>query len=475
MERWRRWGARPVSDGVNPAIGAAMVFTVRQRLLLLAGFALLLILRLPQAWLHGRFQGEEGTIFMAYAWHRPAAVALWRSFAGYLNLGANASTLLMVKLVRAGLLPLEVAPYFTMSVASVFQLMPAALILTGRGRWLANKWSVIACLLIVAMSPMTEEVFANVLHIQFHLTLCVALILVLDIPHSRAARVVYWIPLVLAPLCGPGAIVILPIFALRSLLDWDAARLTQTFVLAAASALQMLLFYTNSPVRGHLLDPATLANLLFVRLAAMPYFSAHWANDLGRAVHAAYLTGGIRWWCYTAASLTYFGCLVGVALRGGKDAAFWLIFAGLALAAASFGAGMLSVDSSIWFNVGTAERYNFLPLTLVSMGLVAIVMRDAGRYRGICRILCLLTLVSGAASFFSPISNLRHGPSWRAEVAAWQLNHDYKLAAWPKKWLVDLSDVDLPCSPPDAANAATTDPNYCESNWLALVRRDSKK
>ncbi len=476
----RNWGRKELSKDKLPVIGesvpgAARVFTLRWRLALLAGFALLLILRIPQAWSHGRFLDEEGTIFAAYAWHQPAGAALWRSFAGYLNLAANASTLLMVKMVRAGVLPLELAPYFTMIVASLFQMLPAVLILTGRGRWLANRWSVIACLLIIAISPKTEEVFANVLHIQFHLALCSALILVLDIPNSRKARLAYLALLLLAPLCGPGAIVLLPIFALRTLVDRDKLRLTQTFVLAGGSVLQMLLFYTNSVARGHLLDLATLANVMFVRLAAMPYFSAPPAQFLGRTIHAAYLSGGVGWWCATAVSLAYFALLIATALRGGMDSAFWLILSGLALAVASFGAGMLSVDSGGWFSIDLAERYNFLPLTLFGMGLVALVMRDDGRYRLICQILCALTLLSGASTFSFPIRDMRQGADWRAEVDKWKKNHNYKLVSWPDRWRIDLSDQDLPCSRPIAGRSDIGDPSYCESSWLNFVLPDNDK
>jgi len=451
-----------------------MVFSRCQRLLLLVGFAFLLILRMPTAWLHGRFFGEEGTIFLAFAWHRPASVAMWRSFAGYLNLGANASTLAAVKLVRAGLLPLALAPHFTMAIALLFQLVPAILILTGRARWLANRWAVIACLLAMAGSPLTEEVFANVLHIQFHLALAAALILALDIPGSRLARIAYWAPLLLAPLCGPGAIILLPLFALRTLSDRDAARFAQTLALAVGAAAQMLLFYARSPVRGHLLDPATLANLLFVRLAALPYGSVPIAQVMGYIDYMLYLHGGFGWWYMTGVSLAYFGWLVRTALRGGLDAAFWLILSGLVLAAVSFDAGMLQIDPSQWFNVGGAERYNFLPLTLISIGLVALVMRGDEIYRKTCLRLIGLMIASGFVTLFLSSEDMQFGPDWQSEVSVWQGNHDHLLASWPKKWLVDLSDHDRPCSPPSLPKVAATDPTYCESNWLAVVVRDSK-
>src|SRR5579863_104210 len=148
-------------------LGARSVFSRRQRWALLTVFALLVIFRLPHAWVHGRFLDEEATVFLAYAWHRPWLDALFRPFGGYWNLGANATTLLVVELVKHGVVPLERAPYLTMLMALAAQMLPAALILTGRASWLAGRSAVIAALLLIAMAPSTEEVFFNVMHMQF--------------------------------------------------------------------------------------------------------------------------------------------------------------------------------------------------------------------------------------------------------------------------------------------------------------------
>jgi hypothetical protein len=438
-ERLRRWAdAQP---GADDAVGAARVFSVRQRLALLAGFALLVILRLPLAWVQGRFLGEEGSIFLAFAWHRPALEALLRSFGGYLNLAANGATLLAARLVRGGMLPLESAPYLTMVTALLFQLLPAALILTGQARWLANRWAVLAALLIVAISPMTEEVFLNVLHIQFHLALCTGLILALEAPSRRSARIGYWTVLFVAPLCGPGAIVLLPLFAL-----------------------QLFVFFTPSPVRGAFLDPGALAAVMVVRLAALPYLTSGLANVLGTLTYNSYITGGIGWWAMVAASITYFGALMAVALRDRHDPAIWLLLSGMAIGAASFGGGMIAVDPYQWFSVGAGERYNFLPLVLLTLALIVIAMRQDGRFRRISATLVMLTLITGAIGFTQPIKAMRNGPSWRAEVAAWRADHDHPLVLWPQEWTADLSDRARPCT-----GVAAADPAYCESVWLVQV------
>jgi hypothetical protein len=361
-----------------------------------------------------------------------------------------------------------------MTIATLFQLIPAILILTARGRWLTDRGAVFGCLLILAMALLTEEVFANVLHIQFHLALASALILALDIPGSRFSRVAYCVPLLVAPLCGPGAIVILPLFALRTAIEWDRARLVQTVALAFGSALQLLLFFTPNPLRGHLLDPATLSNVLFLRLVILPYATLIAASSMGELVYNFYLVGGPGWWLTTGLSLSSFGLLIYAVSRGGLDTAFWLVMSGLLLAVVSFGAGMLPIHPSAWFAPAAAERYNFLPLVLIGMGLIALSMRKDGRYRIVYLCLVVLTLMSGGLTFFHPIDIIGKGLNWQSEVAVWQTDHDHMITAWPSEWLIDLSDRDRPCSPPSLDNISASEPTYCEGSWLTFIVRNSK-
>lgn len=441
------------------------MFSKWQRWLLLAGFALLVALRLPHTWAHGRFQDEEATVFLAYAWHRPWLDALLRPFAGYWNLAANATTLLVASLVKAGAVPLERAPYLTMTMALAVQMMPAVLILTSTASWLRSRLAVIGSLLMIAIAPSTEEVFLNVLHIQFHLALCAALILALDAPRRRIAQGAYGALLLLAPLCGPVSIVLLPLFALRALLDRDRRRLGQLAALAVGAAIQMLLFYGPSPLRGHLLDPGTLAATLFVRLLALPALGMPVARVIGFLVWRSEISGGHGWWIPAASAVALFGLLAVQAARR-NDGAVWLVLACLSIASASFGFGMIMLNGFAPFDLA-AERYDFLPLVLLGLGLIALAMRERSPGRPVHAALCLLMLCTGALHYTKPFPAFAQGPSWPAEVRAWRLDHRHALAVWPQPWAADLSDQARSCSPPGRDPAASTDPRYCESGWAA--------
>jgi hypothetical protein len=467
------WLSRPVAQDEKGHLRAPAVFSVGQRWALLAGFTLLVIFRLPHAWVHGRFLDEEATVFLAYAWHRPWLDALFRPFAGYWNLGANATTLLVARLVQSGAVPLERAPYLTMIMALAVQLLPAVLILTGRAQWLTGRLAVVAALLFIAIMPGTEEVFLNVLHIQFHLALCAALILALDVPERRISRIGYGVILFAAPLCGPGAIVLLPLFALRVLADRDRQRLWLAMSLAAGAAVQMLLFYGSNPMRGHVLDPAAIAAAMSVRLIALPILNFENAEGIAAAVNFSRSVGGYSWWWTLPVSTLAFGMLIAQALRK-RDAAIWLVLSALVIAVATFGFGMILGNEYAPFDV-MAERYNFLPLVLLALGLQAIAMRDHFSGRLVYIALCILVIINGLASYLHPIKSLAQGPSWPVQVGAWRMDHHHPLATWPAERGADLSDQAHVCSPLTGDLARSTDPRYCESAWVGSFLLDQEK
>lgn len=449
----------------DTARGARAVFDHKQRLLLLAGFVVLVTLRIPRAWIHGRFLDEEVTVFFAYAWHYPWADALFRPFAGYWNLGADATTLLTVHLVKGGIVSLEHAPYLTMIMALAFQTLPAILILTGRAEWLERRATVVAALVTIAAAPGIEEVFLNVLHIQFHLALCVALILALDPPQRPFARIGYSLILFLAPLCGPGALAFLPFFALRGIVDRDRRRLEQCIAFVIGGSIQLLFFFGGSPMRGHHAAPAMVLAAIGMRLILMPALGFGIAGRTGDAIYHSYTTGGSYWLLWDTVAVLFFGALIVVAARR-KDATLWMLLSGLTMAFASLGFGMVMTNAGDVFNA-EAERYNFLPLVLLLLAMIVMAADKRSKARPFCILFLLLTLVTAVDRYRRPLPGLSQGPSWPAEVAAWRLDHRHPMKAWPEPWVADLSDEPHACTPVGAAMRDSTDPRYCESGWVA--------
>ena len=441
------------------------------RMLCLTAFVVIVMARLPMAWVQGRFYSEELTVFFDYARHFSTVESIARSFAGYLNLAANTFTLLAARLVQHEVLPLELAPYVTMTAALLFQTIPVFLILYGQAKWLEKRWAVIAALLVLAISPRTEEVFFNVLHTQFHLALAVATILVLDLPRSVRAKFAYNLILFFAPLCGPAAIILVPFFVLRGFLERSRGRLIQTAILILGSAIQLLFFFAPNPLRGNILDPATISALLLGRTVILPLTNSMLAQAFSDLTYAYWSEARVFWWFAAAGFITYFAVLVRWAMRKPDAAAVWLIVPGLTIAAISFGGGMITTNNHDFFSVGAAQRYNFIPVVLVGWGIIALVGQLEGTPRRICSYLCMFMLVSGVVSYSFPLPELSRGPAWRDEVARWRVDGAYAPRAWPRTWKVELSGRARPCSEPRLGGPPSGDPAYCESAWLERVSK----
>lgn len=438
--------------------------------LFLAAFAIIAALRLPNAWSEGRFQDEEATVFLAYAWHFPSE-ALFRAFGGYLNIAANATTLLLAELIKGNVISLERAPYFTMIAGLLSQLIPAILILKSRSPWLADNRHRAVALLILLLMPTTEEVFLNVMHIQFHLALSVGLIVALEAGSSRRRAIFEGAVLVLAPLCGPAAIVFLPLFALRAIVDRDARRWRQFALLGLGAAIQLLLFYHSMPLRGAPFDPVNLTAAMFIRLFALPFSGLNGADRVGFMAALGLVKGGPWLWMIAGVSVAFFGMLFAATLKA-RDDAFWLASAAVSVAAVSLGFGILSGQAYSAFFSLAGPRYNYIPLVLLGLCYLCLGARDNKVDRRTPRLMVGVMLFVGAIYFVHPNEIYAKGPSWKRQVALHQADHSHQLKVWPY-FKADLSDRHLRCDATFSDRHAI--PRYCEAGWLTSFDSWKKK
>jgi hypothetical protein len=75
-------------------------------------------------------------------------------------------------------------------------------------------------------------------------------------------------------------------------------------------------------------------------------------------------------------------------------------------------------------------------------------------------------LVIGLIDYNRPMEVLARGPSWAAEVEAWNKNPYRRLATWPTPYRADLSPKAYDCGPPGAQWGDSAAPRYCESGWM---------
>ena len=396
-----------------------------QTSLLLAIFAALICLRMPEIVLRGRFWCEEGYVFYHNAWVLPPGAALFNSFGGYLNLFANGASL-----AARWLLPVALAPYMTITVALLMQLCPLLLLLSARDPWLDRAWIRACAALLVVLVPAVEEIWLNSLHCQFQFTLCCGIILALQTgrPSGRGSWFRYLV-LFLAPLCGPVPITLLPLFIARSLLDRSFGRMCQTAPLLIGSILQLSLFLHHEPTRTYSLDPVLLLDIFTVRHLMLPYLGVAHTGIAARLIEARRAAGHVPLKA-TLLPIPIFGAFLILCLRRRRrQPAFWFLAAGGIIACASYFGALGGAEELIDARVG--GRYIFVPQALFSLAILALAATASGwTSRGAALAVCWLLLLGGL-EYLHPWDLIADGPSWRQEVAQWQRNQAYTLQAWP--------------------------------------------
>jgi hypothetical protein len=406
------------------------------KLIILSAFVIILFMRMPDV-RHGRFWAEEGKVFFASAAALPWWSALLRPYGGYLNIVVNAASVVAFHTV-----PLEDAPFVTTSIGLTFQCCPAIILLYSRDAWLKSPWTVIAALLIIATPPFVSEVWLQSLHSQFHLALCCAIILALDIstlPMTWFTGII----LFLAPLCGPAAAALLPLFLARAALDRSWPRFFQALTLAIATIIQFAFFYSHQAGRVYHINPLILICDVYVRQILSPLGGWELANMAAVSIQARLANHLVPWVPIIATSVTAIAFAIAL-WRRGVAAFIWLFLgAGLITLACYFGAFDTGMTLLLPGNEG---RYIFIQQVLLGLTLVGIATGTRTPDCWIARVLVAWLIIVGVMSLCDNPSIhgpaftdgwIVRGPNWHHEVALWRLNPTQPLSVWPS-WPMTL-------------------------------------
>ncbi len=397
------------------------------RTALLLGIALLIAVRIPSIWTQGRFWAEEGSIFFVNAWHVPWYKVLLFTYGGYLNFAANLAAVLANHLVS-----LEWAPYVSIIFAFLIQIFPAALLCLSKQKWLQDIKMLLAALLIVITLPFSHEVWLTSISTQCHLNLCAGLILALE-PGVGSIALFQYILLFFAPLSGPGASFLVPLFIARAVIDRSKSRAIQAAILGLAAALQLLFFY--HPADRQLgISPPLLLNVFFVKHLLEPFLGQQ-SESLVDPLRDSFVAGHASIVAMLVA-LIVFGIFAVAIWRTGKAEPIWFFLSGMLMAILSY-CGALGNRVDLLFAYA-ANRYVFAPQILLELSLLSLSCVSRGRIRLISTALIIWLVVIGLREYFYTPGMFSVGPSWRSEVRQWRKNPEYKLEIWPKGWYVTL-------------------------------------
>ncbi|ATU73936.1 hypothetical protein SXCC_01153 [Gluconacetobacter sp. SXCC-1] len=410
----------------------------KEVLLPLALFSLLLLVRFHSALLQGgRFMAEEGSIFFEKACTSSWYDALFYSYGGYLNIVANASTLLAFHFM-----PVADAPYLTMAIALLFQLCAPLIILTARDAWLSTfrvRCTVTALLLLV---PESAEVSLHSIHSQYHLALCCGLIVSMA-TETGWRESLRRILLFLAPLSGPGGVILAPLFILRALVDRSRSRLAECLIINLSSAIQMLFFFHKFNDRVYNFNFCDFVLVFLSRYIMYPFIGfKHFVVHAGHHLQKMEMAGDTP---YSLVILTLLlivllaGILVRQAIRDrdAREAVWFALAAGLHGSASLYGALGGAVTA---LPAGCAERYVFVGQSLFAVSIACLAVTGTRTIRKICAYLVPIMLVMGAYHYVATGKNMLHGPSWWGEVALWRHDHSHALRVWPAEpeWTMHL-------------------------------------
>lgn len=203
-------------------------------------FGAILVWRAPRLLLAPRFWAEEGHVYFKYAWEHSFLQTLFFIYwkAGYFYLSIN-----IASAIAAHLLPLEYAPFATAYTALLIQLVPFVIVLFGKSTlFTSTARKITACLCFLFLPSITHHAWLNVLNSQIWFGLIALLILLEDLKGASSRRFwTYRFLLAACALSGVYAIFLVPVFALKALVERHKERYVHLVILAAALVLQVTL------------------------------------------------------------------------------------------------------------------------------------------------------------------------------------------------------------------------------------------
>ncbi|MDZ4721262.1 MAG: hypothetical protein SH847_22610, partial [Roseiflexaceae bacterium] len=406
------------------------------RAITLFGYALLIYAREPRLFYEPRLWAEEGLIYFSYA----ATHEWWRVILapqlGYYAMFANFAALLA-------------APFVTILLALVIQLLPAVLILwSDSPLWDGRLWRRVLALLALVV-PISGEVWLNTINSQFHLALAAGIILA--IPPARGTKGwLYAALLAFIGLSSPSACFLVPAFWLR----WqkNKAGLADAIILTVALAIQGAIAFgslANAELRGvggsiALLDrahpnyPPTIALILALRLVVTPVLGYIWTSELTQYVLVLWRSAGWMYEALAAVVCSVFGGGIIIAWRRDRRAVSHHLLVGIFLLAAgstivSLGATRIELLSPL-----TGSRYYYAPIAL----LFLVVASWVGSSRRIpLAILLAIVIGHSVVAYRATLPQAYDWSLWDLEVARWRIEPEYALKTWPRGWRMKIAPV----------------------------------
>jgi len=425
--------------------GAPRVVTVHfTNLAALAAYTLLLILRAPRIW-PGRFWAEEGSVFFSAACSSGLLKSLLLPHLGYYMAVTSFATTLAARSV-----PLEHAPLVTTIIAAVIQLLPAALLVTGKIDALPDPPSRVIALALLLVSLPTEEIWLTSTNSAHFMAVSAGIILISK-PWASRTRFFHIGLLVLAGLSGISANLLAPFFWLRAYQERSRERLEQAVALSVCAMIQVVVvviapMYGFASVglegpRSPRLDLQVLAHAMLAKDILLPFTGRAWTEHVMAPLTK--LLAAHQPMVFVSVIVMVWAGLLALAVVKGRQWQPRLLFGlSIYMVFVSFTAS-IEASRPQWHLSHTtalgAGRYYYFPNFFLGLTLLMTAWTGSAlhkRLRQTALVLVAWMLIVGSNEFFR--SDARGafftGPDWRQQVAAWRREETRELKIWPVPW-----------------------------------------
>ncbi|MFX0543363.1 hypothetical protein ACEWPM_016860 [Roseovarius sp. S4756] len=401
------------------------IFNTLNKPLIVAIVVLVIFLRAPNLFYDPRFWAEEAFVYYATAHKLAGFEALLAPHMGYYSLWSNMAGYL------ASLLPMAQAPYATLLMSLLAQLIPVALILAARipvGLWAR-------CLMIAAyvlVTP-TGEVWLNTINSQFFFAISAALMIALPDPgkQSRVQVVLLFLMGLSSPVvCFLGLVALIAFLQERS-----PYRLEQLWALGLATLIQIGVI-VSVPQGGRIteFDLATffVYGVRQITLLFTGFFPARLLVDFAEPQLAAGTFGIIN-------TVIFASVYCGFTFLLYKLTPYYLRRIVLASVILSFFMSIAALgDQALILTI--YERYYTPPTLLFAIALasVAVTQSDWIGWIAAAGLTCAVGI--GSLHYFFGGKELFSGPSWAAEVEDYAHNPLDPIVIWPSFWVFRPED-----------------------------------
>ncbi len=395
--------------------------------------------RHPGLFVDPRFWAEEGAVYYAFALSHPWYRALLDVHFGYFALWPNLATI-----VAAHAATLFIAPLVTTLFALAAQLFPIYVLLWGESSLWKHPAKIIASVLIVLFTPLSNEVWLNTINSQFYFAVTTFLVLLIDIDSRPAMKWSSRILLAVGGLTGPASCILAPLFFLKGRWDSQRERTIQAAILAGCIVVQLLAFVVSStqnssPARTMLFNVPLLASILWTQSVSLLFFGPNVATFFGQLIDVGHAHESTFW-------------LIGLFLLVVEAVFFYFASSRLSRTQRMvlLGSYLLFVGLSTIGGLGTEEEKYLMLFTGIggryffasNVVFMFLLLANAGwegttinkvRSAACIGLLCL-ALVLGIEQYQTPMLYTDTGPSWKEQVVLWQSDTSRTLAIWPAGW-----------------------------------------